>query len=144
MTTAQTMTTAEVSEKTGVAKRQLLIWQSEGRLTPNDNGKTGNGRRLLWTARDVKEVVALRKEAAAAKKNGEHRSACADLVDRLGGKAMIASLGRARAMRERLLDAEVIVAGPRGVRVVLKRSLVSKMLPLVGTPALVFERDTVP
>ena len=129
------MTTAEAAERAGVTTRQLLNWESAGRLAPADNGKTGNGRRLNWSEADVALAIEIRQQ-------GENRSAAEETLMRLGGKTIIAGCARARSLRDGVGEKEAVVAGPRGVRIIQKLSLIAKAIEAVGTPAVLFERDT--
>jgi len=139
------MTTAEAAKRAGVTQRQLLTWQQEGRLTPNDNGRTDNGRRLDWSARDADEAVALREAATAATERAEAKSGAEEALEKLGGsKDVIAAIGRARGLRKGVTKGKVIVAGPRGARIVPEMSLLAKAIKDVGTPTLIFDRSSIP
>jgi len=128
------MNTAEAARMAGVSTRQLLHWQAEGLIAPADNGRDGQGRRLDWSKADVEKAIEI-KEGASKK------SASEVVVDSLGGQDFLKAVAKTRGLQEKLLATETIVAGPRGVFVVPKKSLVEVALARVGSPMLVVERD---
>lgn len=129
------MNTADAARKAGVTSQQLLQWQREGWLTPASNGRTDTNRRLDWSDKDVDQAKELKHQDS-------HKSASEALIDSLGGREFTEAVGRARALQDKLTRGEVVVAGPRGARIVGRRTLIEAALSVTGTPAVLLAFDS--
>ncbi len=127
------MNTNEAAKKVGVPSHQLLNWQREGWLTPQSNGRDGNGRRLEWSDKDVAQAKELAHQDS-------HKSASDAIVDSLGGEQFVRNLRKARESQQRLLATEIMVVGPKHARIFSRNSMLHAALEITGEPAILLGR----
>jgi hypothetical protein len=123
------MTTAEAAARIGVTTNVLRDWIAQGLITPHGEGE-GRQRRYAWSASDVEDAMALKQKQPT-------KSLAETTLDSLGGEDFTRNLSQGRKLCTKLTGEEVVVVGPRGVRIMNRKTYISGVISVVGDPALV-------